>query len=79
MNSLWGKEVGLMPDSTLSTESPLAIHYTEFTVFNKDTTLLDTISELKAELERVKALEAGMKTEPTMRDLVEDCRKKNGR
>ncbi len=29
---------GLMPDSSFSSESPLAIHYTDFTVFNKDTT-----------------------------------------
>jgi hypothetical protein len=68
--------VGAMPDGTYSSESPLAIHFTEFTVFNKDTTLLDEISELRAEL---MAFKKHQSMNQLMNDQVEDCRKKNGR
>ena len=34
-----GSMTGEMPDGNSSSESPLAIHFTDFTVFNKDTTI----------------------------------------
>ena len=68
--------VGPMPDGTSSTESPLAIHFTDFTVFNKDTTVLDEMSELRAEF---MAFKKNQSLNQLMNDQVEDCRKKNGR
>jgi hypothetical protein len=65
---------GAMPDGTHSSESPLAIHFTEFTVFNKDTTLLDEISELRAELMAVRKSQS---LNQLMNDRVKDCRRKN--
>ena len=35
-----GSIEGAMPDGGLSTESPLAIHFTDFTIFNQDTTTI---------------------------------------
>jgi hypothetical protein len=67
--------VGPMPDGTSSTESPLAIHFTDFTVFNKDTIVLDEMSELRAEL---MAFKKHQSLNQLMNDQVEDCRKKTG-
>jgi len=36
-----GSMAGAMPDGSSSSESPLAIHFTDFTVYNKDTTEKD--------------------------------------
>jgi hypothetical protein len=77
MNGTTAVMTGPMPDGTSSSESPLAIHYTDFTVFNKDTTVLDVMSELRAELKM--AVLKIPTLDDMMHDLVEDCRKKNGR
>ena len=75
MNSAFNVQPGIMPDNSFSTESPLSILYTEFTVFNKDTIFINQRMELEAKL---LAIKAGKKSS-LMDDLVEDCRKKNGR
>lgn len=42
-----GSMGGAMPDGSSSSESPLAIHFTDFTVFNKDTKVKDERAEYK--------------------------------
>ena len=44
-----GSMGGAMPDGSSSSESPLAIHYTDFTVFNIDTIQLDERAEFKSQ------------------------------
>ncbi len=58
---------GEMSDGSSSTESPLAIHYTSFTVFNKDTLVRDYNEEFKFQ-QRLDSL---------TKALVDECRKKN--
>lgn len=60
---------GSMPDGSSSTESPLAIHFTDFTVFNKDTATIDQRSQFKLE----------QKFDSLTTATVEECRKKNVR
>jgi hypothetical protein len=60
---------GSMPDGSSSTESPTAIHFTDFTVFNNDTTTIDQRTQFKFE-QRFDSLTTA---------TVEECRRKNGR
>jgi hypothetical protein len=67
-----GSMGGAMPDGSFSSESPLAIHFTDFTVFNKDTTTLDDRQYTLME----------RKFDSLTTDLVNKCRlikKKNDR
>ena len=60
---------GSMPDGSSSTESPSAIHFTDFTVLNKDTTMADERNLFKF----------AQKFDSLTSAAVEECRKKNGR
>lgn len=64
-----GSFSGQMPDGSSSSESPLAIHFTDFTVFNKDTTSVDDRTQYKID----------QKFDSLTSAVVEACRKKNGR
>lgn len=57
-----------MPDGASSSDSPLAIHFTDFTVFNKDTTVRDEREELKFQ----------QRFDSLTNTLVNECRKKTG-
>ncbi len=61
-----GSMGGAMPDGGSSTESPLAIHFTNFTVFNKDTTTRDEKEEFKFQ----------QRFDSITNALVDECRKK---
>jgi hypothetical protein len=63
-----GSMGGAMPDGGSSSESPLAIHFTDFTVFNKDTTSSDEREEFKFQ----------QRFDSLTNALVDECRKKNG-
>ncbi len=63
-----GSMGGAMPDGGSSSESPLAIHFTDFTVFNKDTTARDNREEFKFQ----------QRFDSLTNALVDECRKKNG-
>ena len=56
---------GKMPDGSLSTESPLAIHFTDFFVVNNDTTFVNEAKQAK--------INKSLDSLTTI--LVEDCRK----
>ena len=56
---------GAMPDGGLSSESPLAIHFADFTLFNTDTTTID-------ERERYKLHQ---RFDSITTELVKECRK----
>jgi hypothetical protein len=60
-----GSMAGEMPDGSSSSESPLAIHFTNFTVFNKDTTRRSDREEFKVQ-QRLDSLTTA---------LVNECRK----
>lgn len=67
-----GSMGGEMPDGSFSSESPLAIHYTDFTVYNKDTASIDDRQYTLME----------RKFDSLATALVDRCRetkKKNGR
>ncbi len=57
-----------MPDGGLSSESPLSIHFTDFTVFNTDTTTMDEKERYKVH-QRFDSITTG---------LVKECRKTVG-
>ncbi len=57
---------GAMPDGGSSSESPLAIHFTDFTVFNKDTTTKGERVEYKLQ----------QRFDSLTNVLVNDCRQK---
>jgi hypothetical protein len=59
---------GAMPDGSFSSESPLAIHFTDFTVFNKDPMAIDNGEEFKLRQQFDSLTNA----------FVNKCRKKNG-
>ena len=59
---------GSMPDGSSSTESLTAVHFTDFTVFNKDTTMIDQRTQFKFE----------QKFDSLTTAMVEECRKKKG-
>ncbi|MBF9255818.1 hypothetical protein I2I11_21140 [Pontibacter sp. 172403-2] len=61
-----GSMAGEMPDGSSSSESPLAIHFTDFTVFNKDTVRRSERDEFKFQ-QRFDSLTTA---------LVDECRKK---
>jgi hypothetical protein len=61
-----GSMGGAMPDGGSSTESPLAIHFTQFTVYNKDTTTKDEGTEYKLQ----------QRFDSLMSALVNECRQK---
>jgi len=63
-----GSMGGAMPDGGSSSESPLAIHFTDFTVFNKDTISGEDSEEFQFQ-HRLDSLTNA---------LVDECRKKNG-
>ena len=63
-----GSMGGAMPDGGSSSEPPLAIHFTDFTVFNKDTTSRDDREEFKFQ----------QRFDSLTNALVDECRKKNG-
>jgi hypothetical protein len=42
-----GNMGGVMPDGSLSSESPLAVHFNDFTVYNKDSAIQDESVEYK--------------------------------
>lgn len=63
-----GNMGGAMPDGGSSSDSSLTIHFTDFTVFNKDTTIRDEREELKFQ-QRFDSLTT---------TLVNECRKKSG-
>ena len=56
---------GTMPDGGFSSESPLAIHFTDFTVFNTDTTIIDERERYKFHL----------RFDSITTELVKACRK----
>ena len=63
-----GSMGGAMPDGSSSSESPLAIHFTDFTFYNKDTVSIDDRQFTLME----------RKIDSLTTALVEECRKKNG-
>lgn len=63
-----GSTTGAMPDGGSSSGSPLAIHFTDFTVFNKDITVRDERKEFKFQ-QRFDSLTT---------TLVDEYRKKSG-
>jgi hypothetical protein len=63
-----GSMGGPMPDGGSSSESPSAIHFTDFTVFNKDTRTRGDIEEYKFE----------QVFDSLTKVLVDECRKRNG-
>lgn len=62
-----GSMGGAMPDGSSSSESPLAIHFTDFTVFNKDTTTQDEREDYKLQQQFDSLTNA----------LVNECRQKS--